>query len=84
MQQQLAVTLCNRKFYRILSSITLKPGCRYSYQDLHAWNAIALYNVDQYWIRLQPSANWFYSIRRIGRQRPGYSDLMGTNVSYDY
>lgn len=43
-----------------------------------------LYLNDQYWRRLQPTANWFHTKTRMGRQRPSYSDLTGTNVAYEY
>jgi hypothetical protein len=41
-----------------------------------------VYINDQYWKRLQPSANWLYSLKRIGLQRPSYSDLEKTHVNY--
>ena len=34
-----------------------------------------LYTNDQYWKRLQPTARWYYSLLRVGKQRPGFSDL---------
>ena len=43
-----------------------------------------IFSIDQYWIRLQPTANWFHTIYRLGRQRPSYSDLVGTHVHYEY
>ena len=39
--------------------------------------------IDQYWKRLQPDSEWFCMNRRIGRQRPGFSDLAKRFVSYD-
>ena len=44
--------------------------------DLHT-NAI-----DQAWKVLQPSADWFCFNRRIGKQRPGLSDIEGVYVDY--
>jgi glycosyl transferase family 25 len=41
-----------------------------------------IYINDQYWKRLQPSATWLYSLQRIGKQRPGYSDLTGQFMDY--
>lgn len=38
------------------------------------WN----YILDQYWKRLQPSSKWYYSLKRIGKQRESYSDLSKT------
>ena len=40
------------------------------------------YAIDQYWKRLQPTSNWFYSLRRIGRQQPSYSDIENMVVDY--
>ena len=45
---------------------------------------VHLYSCDQYWIRLQPSANWFHTNTRVGHQRPSYSDLVRAHVRYDY
>lgn len=35
------------------------------------------YIVDQYWKKLQPHSRWFFCLTRVGRQRPGLSDLCG-------
>lgn len=43
-----------------------------------------LFSIDQYWIRLQPAANWYHTTTRVGHQRPSYSDLVGTHVKYEY
>jgi len=40
------------------------------------------YGLDQYWKSLQPSANWYYSLKRVGKQRPSFSDLEKCNVDY--
>jgi glycosyl transferase family 25 len=37
---------------------------------------------DQYWKPLQPISNWYYSLKRVGKQRPGFSDLMNCVVDY--
>jgi len=42
-----------------------------------------VYILDQYWKPLQPNAQWFAFKTRIGRQRPGFSDLVGQYVEYD-
>lgn len=42
------------------------------------------YMNDQYWCRLQPSATWLYTLKRVGKQRPSYSDLVGDRVAYNY
>ena len=43
-----------------------------------------IYLNDQYWRRIQPTANWYHTVRRIGRQRASFSDLTGTFVAYAY
>jgi hypothetical protein len=48
------------------------------------YGAVAKYIVDQYWGDLQPSATWLYSLRRVGKQRSGFSDLTGKMETYDY
>jgi GR25 family glycosyltransferase involved in LPS biosynthesis len=40
------------------------------------------YALDQAWKVLQPSADWFCFNRRIGQQRPGFSDIEGKHVNY--
>jgi GR25 family glycosyltransferase involved in LPS biosynthesis len=50
--------------------------------DLYEWAIPALertnehwnYANDHVWKRLQPDANWFYFINRLGKQRDSYSD----------
>jgi glycosyl transferase family 25 len=41
-----------------------------------------LYMNDAVWIRLQPQSEWFYFMKRIGHQRPSYSDLEKREVDY--
>jgi glycosyl transferase family 25 len=43
-----------------------------------------LYIVDQYWKRLQPVSNWYALRSRLGRQRPGYSDLKQEFLANEY
>ena len=38
---------------------------------------------DQYWKILQPSSNWYYSLKRVGKQRSGFSNLQNCYVNYD-
>lgn len=45
--------------------------------DEHTWA------LDQIWKPLQPKANWFCFNRRIGMQRPGFSDIVGSFVTYN-
>jgi glycosyl transferase family 25 len=63
---------------------TLEEAIRLFQEHRHEPDANSKYVIDQYWSRLQPSAKWLYSLRRVGRQRPGFSDLVGEQVAYDY
>jgi hypothetical protein len=45
----------------------------------HHW----LYILDQYWKALQPEMRWYHAIPRVGKQRPGWSDLANAFVEYD-
>ena len=40
------------------------------------------YIIDMYWKALQPSARWYFCLKRIGVQRASFSDIQGTNVDY--
>jgi GR25 family glycosyltransferase involved in LPS biosynthesis len=40
------------------------------------------YIIDQYWKSLQPYSNWYYSLKRVGKQRPSFSNLEKCNVDY--
>jgi glycosyl transferase, family 25 len=72
--------IVNRKFYDTMIA-TLETAA--SLFQANPYDISAYIN-DQYWIRIQPTSNWLYSLKRIGRQRPGYSDLVGAHVVYDY
>jgi GR25 family glycosyltransferase involved in LPS biosynthesis len=37
---------------------------------------------DQYWKPLQPVSNWYYSLKRVGAQRPSFSNLTNDYVDY--
>jgi GR25 family glycosyltransferase involved in LPS biosynthesis len=41
-----------------------------------------LYGIDQYWKKLQPSANWYAFNPILGKQRESYSDIAMQNVDY--
>jgi GR25 family glycosyltransferase involved in LPS biosynthesis len=43
-----------------------------------------VYSIDMYWKPLQRESDWFSFRTKIGRQRPGFSDLTNTFVEYDY
>ena len=45
----------------------------------HHW----LYICDQSWKPLQKEMRWYHAIPRVGRQRPGWSDLANAFVEYD-
>jgi len=70
--------IVHSRFYDTLIT-TLEEGLRLfeTRPDAH-W----LYINDQYWKRLQPTSTWLYSLHRIGKQRPGYSDLALNFVDY--
>jgi GR25 family glycosyltransferase involved in LPS biosynthesis len=40
------------------------------------------YILDQYWKPLQPISNWYYSLKRVGLQRPSFSNLTNDYVDY--
>jgi len=40
------------------------------------------YCIDMYWKRLQPESKWFIFYPKIGKQRPGYSDIEKRVVDY--
>lgn len=72
--------IVNHKFYDTIIA-TLETAVSLFHANPYD---ISTYINDQYWIRIQPSANWLYSLKRIGHQRPGFSDLVGGYVAYDY
>ncbi len=75
--------IMRRQFYDTAIQ-TLEEGLRLFQEHIREIDAISKYSIDQYWCRIQPSAKWLYSLRRVGRQRAGFSDLMGAQVAYDY
>ena len=42
------------------------------------------YAPDQYWKSLQKKDKWYCFKTRLGKQRAGYSDLVGANVDYGF
>lgn len=60
--------------------------------ELYEWAMPLLSKTGQHWIyandivwkRYQESDNWYYFITRIGKQRPGYSDIGNQYVSLDF
>jgi len=49
---------------------------------LQATRAHWIYANDQIWKELQPITRWYAPINRLGRQRPGYSDLGKQFMNY--
>lgn len=41
-----------------------------------------IYANDQYWKKLQVKDTWLYFLKRLGKQRPGFSDLGRCHVNY--
>ncbi len=70
--------IVHSRFYDKLID-TLEEGYRgfLANPDVH-W----IYIIDQYWKRLQPGSRWYYSLKRIGKQRASYSDLAGRVTDY--
>jgi glycosyl transferase family 25 len=75
--QTTAGYLVHRRFYDTLID-TWREGLSKLVETGEHWT----YALDQYWKKLQPGAQWFCLIPRIGCQRPGYSDLAGRHVDY--
>jgi glycosyl transferase family 25 len=75
--------IVNRRFYDTLIQ-NLEEAVRLFREHRNDYDVNSKYIIDQYWCRIQPDAKWLYSLRRIGKQRPGFSDLLGGFVSYDY
>jgi glycosyl transferase family 25 len=53
-------------------------------RNIHTQDVNARYTLDQYWRPLQPGAVWLHTLKRTGRQRTSFSDLVGAVVSYEY
>lgn len=45
-------------------------------------NVAYAYVIDAYWKQLQTRSTWLYSLIRIGKQRPGFSNLEGKYVDH--
>ena len=75
--------IVNKKFYDTLIN-RIEEGARILEQKQNEFGAVAKYSVDQYWKKLQPDANWFYTLKRVGHQAAGFSDLTGKFEKYDY
>jgi len=69
--------IVHNRFYDTLIQ-NFKEGLAQLIPTGEHWN----YAIDQYWKRLQPVSEWFCMNLRIGRQRPGFSDISEVFVSY--
>lgn len=68
------------KFYDTLIHC-LEEGIANMERDSSPGNICTCTN-DQYWKKLQPTSTWLYSLKRLGHQRPSYSDLERRHVDY--
>jgi len=69
--------IVHRRFYDTLINLYEE-----TLPQLIETNRGELYVNDVVWQRLQPQSQWFYFNRRIGKQRPSYSDIELRNVNY--
>lgn len=70
--------IVHSRFYDKLISnweIALALFKEYPYDDVS-------FCCDQFWKSLQPTSNWYYSLKRVGLQRPSFSSIMNTHVDY--
>jgi glycosyl transferase family 25 len=75
--------IVNRCFYDTLIK-NLEEAVFLFQKYIRDHDVVARYINDQYWRKLQPASNWFYTLKRVGQQRAGFSDLVGTHVDYKY
>lgn len=73
----------NKKFYDTLIQ-NLEEAVTLFRENMNQYDAVSKYINDQYWIRIQPYAQWLYTLKRVGHQRPSISDLVGKYVAYEY
>ena len=72
--------IVNSKFYDTLIS-TWEEGTAKMMENLNRVDYVPYAN-DKTWIPLQKSSNFIFPLKRIGRQREGYSDLEECYVNY--
>lgn len=75
--------IVHKKFYDTLIK-NMETAVELFEKNIHQYDVVSKYINDQYWRRIQPSANWLYTLKRTGKQRMGFSDLVGAEVAYDY
>lgn len=70
--------IVSSKFYDTLLNTWDKSLENYERQPHCHW----LFINDQSWKPLQPVSRWYYSLLRVGKQRPSWSDLANRFVDY--
>lgn len=75
--------IVHRKFYDTLIA-NIEEAIALFQRHIRDYDVVARYSIDQYWKRIQPPSNWFYTLKRVGKQRAGFSDIVGAQVAYDY
>jgi glycosyl transferase family 25 len=70
--------IVNKKYYNTLINLY-----EYAMPLLEKTRAHWIYANDQIWKQLQKKDNWYYFIKRIGKQAAGYSDNGECFVNYD-
>ena len=70
--------IVNRKFYDKLISVWEK-----GLEKLVETNDEKIYAIDQVWKCLQPDSNWYYFMKRIGKQRASWSDIENKFTDYN-
>jgi GR25 family glycosyltransferase involved in LPS biosynthesis len=76
--QTTAGYIVNNKYYDALINLYEEAMPLLKSTQMH-W----IYANDQIWKQLQPKDNWYCFSNRIGKQRPGYSDIANSYVEYD-
>ena len=62
---------------------TLLKNFRDGYTNLVNTKNEPVYAIDQYWKNLQKVDSWYISCPILGKQRPGFSDIVKKSVNYD-
>lgn len=75
--------IVHSRFYDTLIS-NLEEAAVLFKLHINDYDVVSKYINDQYWCRLQPHATWLYTQTRVGHQRPSFSDLVGSYVTYGY
>lgn len=70
--------IVSSKFYDTMLNTWAKSLEEYEKQPHCHW----LFINDQSWKPLQPISRWYYSILRVGKQRPSWSDISNDYVDY--